>query len=140
MNLIGKWSIAQMMQFDDEKGMVWMDMTDILAKEPDDKDTRIMQKATILIEEDGNMTFLSPIPEGASQEEIDEAVASGDLKLRDGLMIIGENRWKEENGKIMADTGAEGEVLGEKVGPWEEIKVIDGGMIEVMFYRLKRAE
>ena len=140
MKFIGKWSIAQMMHFDEEKGLVWSDIADILAKEPDDKDTRIMQKAVMVIEEDGNMTFLSPIPEGATQEEIDEALASGELQLRDGMMIIGQNQWKEENGKIMADTGAEGEVLGEKVGPWEEIKEVEGGMIEIMFYRLKRAE
>ena len=128
-----------MMYFDEEKGMVWMDAADILAKD-DDKDTQMMLKAIVLIEENGSMTFLSPLPDGVSQEEIDEALASGDLVLRDGLMLVGENQWKEENGKYLADTGAEGEVLGEKVGPWEEIKILDSDMIEVMFYRLKRAE
>jgi len=137
--LIGKWTIAQMMSFDEEKGMVWMDAADILAKD-DDKDTQMMLKAIVLIEENGSMTFLSPLPEGVSQEEIDEALASGDLVLRDGLMLVGENQWKEENGKYLADTGGEGEFLGEKVGPWEEIKILDSDMIEVMFYRLKRAE
>ena len=39
----------------------------------------------------------------------------------------------------MADTGAEGEVLGEKVGPWEEIKEVDENTIELMFYRLRKA-
>ena len=45
-----------------------------------------------------------------------------------------------ENGKNLADTGAEGEVLGEKVGPWEEIKEIGEDTIEIMMMRLKRAE
>lgn len=139
MNLIGKWSIAQMTHFDEEKGLVWLDAADILAKD-DDKDTQMMLNAVVLIEEDGNITFLSPIPEDISKEELDEALAAGELELRDGLMIVGQNQWKEENGKYLADTGAEGEVLGEKVGPWEEIKILDSDMIEVMFYRLKRAE
>lgn len=139
MNLIGKWTVAQILHFDEEKGMVWADAAEILSKD-DDKDTQMMLKATVLIEEDGNMTFLSPLPEDVSQEEIDEAVASGDLELRYGMMIVGLNQWKEEDGKYMADTGAEGEVLGEQVGPWEEITEIEGGLIQVSFYRLKKAE
>ena len=65
---------------------------------------------------------------------------AGKLKLKDGMMVMDQKHWKEENGKIMADTGAEGEVFGEKVGPWEELKVVDGSMIEMMMYRLKKAE
>ena len=140
MNLIGKWTIAQMIYLDEEKGsMVWMDVADILAKD-NDKDTQMMLKAEVLFEEDGNITFLSPLPEGVSQEEIDEALASGDLVLRDGKMLVGENHWKVEDGKNMADTGLEGELLDEHVGPWEEVKEIEGGLIQMAFYRLKKAE
>lgn len=140
MNLIGKWSIAQMMHFDEEKGLVWTDAAEILAKEADDKEMQMMVKTEVLIEEDGSMTFLSPLPEGVSQEEIDEAVAAGELTLRDGKMIVGQNHWKVEDGKLMADTGLEGEILDEKVGPWEEIKEVEDGMIQFAFYHLKRME
>ena len=56
------------------------------------------------------------------------------------MMLVGENHWKVENGKNMADTGLEGEVLGEQVSPWEEVKEIEGGLIQMAFYRLKKAE
>lgn len=139
-NLIGKWNIVESMQFNDEKGcMEWAKVEDILAKEDVDREIAILIKSIVLFEEDGNLVFLTPLPEGVSQAEVDAAVATGKIKLRDGMMLTQKNRWKVENGKNMADTGAEGEVLGEKVGPWEEIKEVDENTIELLFYRLRKA-
>lgn len=139
-NLIGKWNIVESMQFNDEKGcMEWAKVEDILAKEDVDREIAMLIKSIVLFEEDGNLVFLTPLPEGVSQAEVDAAVATGKIKLRDGMMLTQKNRWKVENGKNMADTGAEGEVLGEKVGPWEEIKEVDENTIELLFYRLRKA-
>ena len=140
MNLIGKWNIVESMQFDDQKGcMAWVKVEDTLSQEDVDRETAILLKSIVQFEEDGNLVFLTPLPEGASQEEIDEAVAAGEITLREGMMLTQQNQWKVENGKNMADTGVEGEVLGEKVGPWEEIKEVDGNTIELMMYRLRKA-
>ena len=140
-NLIGKWRIVESMQFNEEKECFeWAKVSDILAQEDVDEDMVMLLNGTALFEEDGNLVFLSPLPEGISQEEIDEAVASGEMELRDGMMITQQNHWKTEDGKNLADTGAEGEVLGEKVGPWEEIKEIDNETIEMTMFRLRRAE
>ena len=138
MELIGKWQIAEITQFDEEKGMVWAKTSDLLAREDVDEEILMFAKTAVVFEEDGNLLFMSPIPEGVSQEEINEAVAAGELKMRDGLMITEEKHWKVENGKYMTDTGAEGEVLGEKVGPWEELKQIDDNTIELMMFRLQK--
>lgn len=140
-NLIGKWNIVESMQFNDEKGCVdWVKVEDLLAQEDVDREIAMLAKSIVLFEEDGNLVFLTPLPEGVSQEEIDEAVAAGEITLRDGMMLTQHNQWKVENGKNMADTGTEGEVLGEKVGPWEELKEIDENTIEIMMYRLRKAE
>ena len=140
-NLIGKWRIVESMQFNEEKECFeWAKVSDILAQEDVDEDMVMLLNGTALFEEDGNLVFLSPLPEGISQEEIDEAVASGEVELRDGMMVTQQNRWKTEDGKNLADTGAEGEVLCEKVGPWEEIKEIDNETIEMTMFRLRRAE
>lgn len=139
-SLTGKWNIVESMQFNDEKGcMEWAKVEDILAKEDVDREIAMLIKSIVLFEEDGNLVFLTPLPEGVSQAEVDAAVAAGKIKLRDGMMLTQQNHWKVENGKNMADTGAEGEVLGEKVGPWEEIKEVDENTIELMFYRLRKA-
>ena len=138
MELIGKWQIAEIKQFDEEKGMVWAKTTDLIAREDVDEEILMFAKTAVVFEEDGNLLFMSPVPEGVSQEEINEAVAAGEIKIRDGLMITEEKHWKVENGKYMTDTGAEGEVLGEKVGPWEELKQIDDNTIELMMFRLQK--
>ena len=141
MNLIGKWQIAETLQFNEEKERFdWAKVSDILSQEDVDKDMIMLLNAVVVFESDGNLTFMSPLPEGVTQEEIDEAVAAGEIQLRDGKMITQQNHWKTENGKNLADTGAEGEVLGEKVGPWEEIKEVDDNTIELMMFRLRKTE
>ena len=140
-NLIGKWKIAEMMSFNEEKGCVeWAKTEDLLARDPTDKDMNLIGRMQIVFAEDGTITLLTPIPEGASQEEVDAAVKSGAITLKDGMMLMGENHWKVEDGKNMADTGLEGEVLDEHVGPWEELKEVEGGMIEMSLYRIVRME
>lgn len=140
-NLMGKWVVAETMQFNDEKCTIeWVSVESILAKEDLDKDMIMLLKTQVVFQEDGTIDFFCPLPEGVSQAEIDAAIAAGKLKLKDGMMVMQQKHWKEEDGKILADTGAVGEVLGEKVGPWEELKLVDDGMIEMMMYRLKKAE
>ena len=140
MNLIGKWVVWETLRFDDEKGFVWEKVSDTLAKEDLESDDLLFLNTIVVFEEDGSMCMMSPLPEDVTQEEIDEAVAAGEIALKDGMMVTGENHWKVEDGKNMADTGGEGEVLGEKVGPWEEIKEIDDNTVELMMMRLRRAE
>ena len=138
-NLMGKWVVAETMQFNDEKCTIeWVSVESILAKEDLDKDMIMLLKTQVVFQEDGTIDFFCPLPEGVSQAEIDAAIAAGQLKLKDGMMVMQQKHWKEEDGKILTDTGAKGEVLGEKVGPWEELKEVDGGMIEMMMYRLKK--
>jgi len=141
MNLIGKWSIVETMQFNEEtERFEWVKVSDILAQEDVDADMVMLLNGIAIFEENGNLIFLSPLPEGLSQEEIDEAVAAGEVELRDGKMVTQQNHWKTEDGKNLADTGAEGEALGEEVGPWEEIKEIDNNTIEMSVFRLRKTE
>ena len=130
-----------MMNLDEKKGTLdWAKVEDILAGDDVDKDTRFMAKMVAVFGEDGTITMLTPLPEGVSQEEVDAAVKAGQIELRDGMMFMGESHWKVEDGKNMSDTGLEGELMGEKVGPWEEVKEVEGGRIQMMIYRLTRME
>lgn len=141
MNLIGKWNVAATLQFNDEKcQMEWVEVEKVLAQDDLDKDLIMLMKTQAVFGEDGSLGFLMPLPDGVTQEEIDEAVAAGEITLKDGMMLTDQKHWKVENGKNMADTAPEGEVLGEKVGPWEEVKEIDNHTIEITGFRLKRAE
>ena len=120
--------------------MDWVKAEDHLAQDDLDREMAAMLKYQVLFEENGNFGFLMPIPEDLSQKEIDEALASGEFELKDGMILVDKHHWKVENGKNMADIGHEGEVMGEKVGPWEELKEVDAETIEMMIYRLRKTE
>ena len=140
-NLLGKWMVAEAMQFNEEKcSLEWAKVEDILSKGDLDREMTMLVKTVVVFQEDGTIDFLCPLPDGVSQAEIDAAIVDGQLKLKDGMMMMDAKHWKEEGGKILTDTGARGEVLGEQVGPWVVLKEVDGDMVELMMYRLKKAE
>lgn len=134
---IGKWRVAEIMTYDEEtSGLVWAKIEDLLAKPDIDEELAHATKSIVEFDKD-TIYLLSPIPEGVSKEEIDEALASGELTLRDGMICPESFEWKIEDGKAYIDSHAEGEVLGEKVSPWVEIKEV-GDMIEIMTFRVVR--
>ena len=140
-NLLGIWKIAEMMDFNCENGCFeWTKTEDLLSRDDVDKDMLLIGKMQMVFTEDGVLTMLAPIPEETSQEEMDAAVNSGEVTLKDGMIFMGENHWKVENGKYMADSNSGREVDGEKVDPWEEIQIIDDQTIELRMFRLKKAE
>ena len=139
-NLIGKWRVVEIMHFNDEtENFEWSKVSDLLAKGDTDPEIAMMANSEAFFEEDGNLVLVSPIPEDVTKEELDEALAAGELELRDGKMVTGQNHWKVEDGRTMTDTGMEGEVLGEEVGPWIDLKEIDDNTIELMTFRLQKA-
>ena len=71
------------------------------------------------------------------KEELDAAAAAGELELCGDMIILERKRWKEEDGKLLYDTGVKGEVLGEAVSPWVEVKFADD-MMELPMMRLIR--
>ena len=139
MNILGKWKITEVQVFSSEGlNLVWRTATDILADEKADDYVKQSLQYKYIFTEDGKALLLYPIPANAPKEEVEKAIASGEFKLYDdNTMILEEKAWKEENGKLYFDSGAKGEVLGEAVSPWVEIKETADG-IEVMSYRLVR--
>lgn len=139
MSLIGRWKIVEAMRFNDNFEKEWVPVETILADEDLDSQDKLLYSSIMEFKDDGSVINLSPIPEGVSQEDIDEAVKSGQIVLCDGYMVQENSRWKNENGKDYYDTGMQGEVLGEEVSSWIEVPVVDG-KIEILTYRLSKVE
>ncbi len=139
MNIVGKWNIAALMTFNEQSsGLEWRTAENIMADENAEDDMKRLLTASYIFKEDGKVLVIMPIPADASKEDVDEILAEGEIKLYDEhTMLLEEKAWKEENGKLFFDTGEKGDVLGEEVSSWKEIKEIEDG-IEVETFRLVR--
>lgn len=139
MSLVGRWKIVEAISFNENFEQEWVPVETILADEDLDPQDKSMYSSVMDFTEDGRVLNLAPLPEGVSQEEIDEAVKAGQIELYDGYMKLTEYNWKTENGKYYFDTHIKGEVLGEEVSSWMEIPIIDG-KIEIMTFRIAKVE
>lgn len=127
MNVIGTWIIKEVLKFTEDFQRVWTDVETVLANPETDESDKRMLRSKVVFGEDGFIHMVMPIPEGISQQEVDEAVASGELKrFGNNLIEYEQYEWKEENGQTMFNTGIKGEVLGEKISPWDKIEEQDG--------------
>ena len=139
MSLVGRWKIVEAISFNENFEQEWVPVETILADEDLDPQDKSMYSSVMDFTEDGRVLNLAPLPEGVSQEEIDEAVKAGQIELYDGYMKLTEYNWKTENGKYYFDTHIKGEVLGEDVSSWAELNIVDG-KIEIMTVRVVKAE
>lgn len=138
MNLIGKWKVKEVLSFSPEKGMEWITVDEIV-KAADDPESIAMYRDTVTVfNEDGTVETFMHLPEGCTQEQIDAAIAEGTV-IRDGMIVMETKQWKTEDGKNLYNTENQGEILGEEVSPWVEIKEV-GDMIEIELLRYVRAE
>ena len=107
---------------------------------------RLLLTTRLVFEADGTLKELSAVPDGVSQEELERAVESGEIKLYDSRTILDETVWKEENGKFYYDTGIVASDCGQAffnfgqiVSRWREIKETEDG-IEWRGCRLVKAQ
>lgn len=113
MSYVGKWkfhSIGVVNENDElvymggkeyiESPMPYIDETDFEAVEDEIKERKQMVGGQLAICDDGKFYMLTPLPEGASQEEITEAVKAGHIKLYDGMMTQEAFEWEDRNGEL----------------------------------------
>lgn len=135
MNPVGKWKVKEVISFNENFEMVWKTIDDLAASasEDDDNSVSVYQNSITVFNDNGTVETIMPIPEGATAEELE------DVEIRDGMAVIDTKQWKNEDGKNLYNSEIQGEVLGEEVSPWIEIKEV-GDMIELESIRLARIE
>lgn len=119
--------------------MPYIDETDADAVADEIKERKMMIATQIEFCENGDLYMLMPIPEGATKEEIDEAVSKGMIKLYNGRLLQSELKWEERDGEIWYDTGIEGEIMGEAADTWAKA-ISDEGFFEFMNIRFAKAD
>ena len=117
MSYTGKWIFHSIGTITDSDEMVYLSPEDYLKSpmpyvdESDEeavsdelRERKTMIGTQIEICEDGKLYMLMPLPEGASEEEINSAVSAGELTLRDGMMLGGIESWEERDGELWYTT------------------------------------
>jgi len=117
MSYVGRWIFHSIGVFDDSDKMVYMnadeylhspmpyiDESDEEAVADEMKERKQIVGAQLEVCEDGKMYMLMPLPDGVSQEEIDEAVNSGMIMLRDGMLTGESISWEERDGAFYYET------------------------------------
>ena len=117
MRYVGKWVFHSIGAVTDSDEMVYLSTEDYLKSpmpyidETDEeavanelRDRKNMIGMQIEICEDGKLYMLMPLPEDATKEEIDAAVASGEIHLRGGMIAGGLESWEERDGVLWYTT------------------------------------
>lgn len=151
MSYVGKWVFHSIASTDENDNWVhlsaeeylkapmpYIDETDEDEVQNEIKERKSMIGSQLKVCEDGNMYMLMPLPEGVTQEEVNEAVSAGEIKLVDGMMTDSPSKWEERNGEFWYDTGIEGEVFGEKADSWVKASD-DEGFISIFTTRYTKA-
>ena len=138
MNLIGKWKVKEVLHFSLENGMEWKPLEELETLGVDEDSLSMYQNSVMIFNENGTVENMMSLPAEYTQEQIEKAIAEG-TKIRDGMIVLDSQEWKTEDGKNLYNTGNKGEILGEEISPWVEIKEIDD-MIEMEVLRYVRAE
>lgn len=134
MNIIGKWKIKEFrlpIPFE-ERNNASEDPSDVIRTYtpdalPDSEEfAEFAQMAKMIFEfaPDGNLYTIIPIP-----EELYEQAKNEGAEIRDGFAVIGSSQWKEQDSKFFYDSHTEGEVLGDKIDPFVEIKLLPDGCL-----------
>ncbi|MBP5135647.1 MAG: hypothetical protein ILP24_07825 [Paludibacteraceae bacterium] len=144
----GVWKFNSMTTFDDDGKQVRMDAEAYINSPLDEEspeeikhelDERKRYTQMLLEVHDDHIAMKMPLPEGVSQAEIDEAVASGEIRLADGMMLLEEKACEVRNGDLYINSNIQGETLGEPVDPWVKLNT-DDGFLELFTTRFERVK
>ena len=119
--------------------MPYVDENDAEAVKSELDERKMLVGSCFEVCDDGSLYMLFPIPDGVTQEEIDEAVEAGEISLRGGMMVTKAMPWEIRDGKLWFDSGIEGEVFGEEADPWT-CAIDENGFFRFMTTRYVKEE
>lgn len=140
MNYLGTWVFHSVAARDDDCNLIYLDadaylnypMPYVDEDDPEAVADEIKERKNIIgsrlrIAEDGKIYQLMAIPEGASQADVDAAVAAGEFTLMDGMLCDGAVRWEQRGDDLWAEFGMSED-------GWDKISDEDG-LLNVLICR-----
>ena len=133
MSFVGKWFFHSIGSVDENGDFIYLNAEDYLNSpmdyidESDEeavadeiRERKQMTGSAIEVCDDGTLYMMMPIPEDASESEIEEAVKVGEIELRNGMISDKAFPWEERNGELWFDAGIEGEAGSSWINPIDE--------------------
>lgn len=124
MELIGKWKVRKIFLIS-EDGIQLCTPEEIPAGKENDT-YRQMCQMIFDFRPDG-VVYQLMTPEQFAQLDTGE-----ELRLLDGMAIVEEHPWKEEDGAFYYHTGMEGDIGGDPVDPYEKLEPDEDGCLSMM--------
>lgn len=134
MNIIGKWKIKEFhlptpmderdYTSEDPSAVVRIYTPETLPDGEEYEDFAQMARTFFEFTPDGRLDTVIPVPEDMYEQAKEEG-----MEIRDGFAVINSTTWKEQDGRFFYDSRIEGEILGEAVDPFMEIKVLPDGCL-----------
>jgi len=90
--------------------------------------------------DDHKVNVLSPLPPGVTPEDVESEVASGEIKLVDGMVVDpdAQSEWKFVKGEYWYDSKEKVEIFGEVQSPWAKITPDSEGHMEFRTFVMER--
>ena len=145
MNYAGIWVLHSVGVRDEDMNLIYVTPENYLnypmpyvdEDDPEAVADEIRERKSILsmrlrIDPDGTLYSLMAIPEGVSQEEVDEAIAAGEFMLVDGMLCQGTNRWELRGDELWAD-------LGMSEDGWDKLSN-EEGLLDLITFRFAKLD
>ena len=142
MNVVGKWELVSAKAMDFETMEDKWTPNEELKNLPVDNPFKKMMNMGFEFLEDGTLIMKAVVPNitAIPMDELKAAIESGQAVQEDGVIkLITKQEWKEEDGKLLIKTNVEGEILGEKIDPWQQAEEDGNTVIVETFYQIVRA-
>jgi len=139
-DIVGRWKVYKMFAcVGQDIGLFTLDevKADIEKKkaageETDEKDTMLMFGMVLEFKDDYTVASFTALPPNVPKEEIDKAVANGEIKIQDGMMVGEDQRkWKYVNDDYWCSEGDES-------APWSRITPGDDGRMDMKMMILEK--
>ena len=148
---VGKWVFHSITNITEDGEIQFLNAEELLNYIPNGPTDAIIEEmkmnqklvvgSVVEISKDGYAYLLTPIPEYVTKEELDEAIATGAVTLRDGMLVIDKPvLWQDRDGELWIQVGMETLPDGEGQRPaWEKVEITNDGLLIIAMIRYQKA-
>lgn len=142
MSFLGKWEVKDMLSFGDDNLPKYITKEEYQARpdyDPEEEGPTSIFDMMLVFLEGGKIESCMKVSQEPTAEDLAYIEKKG-MKYVDGVLTTETFDYKEEDGKILYNSGIKGTFLGEETNPWMELTIDDEGYLHFLTVRLQKVE